>query len=283
MTDFANPRALVASDWLFDHLQDPNIRILDVDEDTDAFLRGHIPGAVGVHWRNDLQAPVARDFIDPRAFAALMDRFGITPETTVVLYGGNKNWFAAYAYWYFRYYGHERVQLLDGGRRKWEVEGRPLVTEATRPIPSKGYPIPVGNDEIRAYRDQVAKDYVGRPGTGLVDVRSPEEYSGARIAPDHLPSEGAQRGGHIPGARNIPWSKAVDAELETFLDFDRLSSIYQAEGLTADKEIVAYCRIGERSAHTWFVLSELLGYPRVRNYDGSWTEWGSLVKAPIER
>lgn len=283
MTDFANPRALVASDWLFDHLQDPNIRILDVDEDTDAFLRGHIPGAVGVHWRNDLQAPVARDFIDPRAFAALMDRFGITPETTVVLYGGNKNWFAAYAYWYFRYYGHERVQLLDGGRRKWEVEGRPLVTEATRPIPSKGYPIPVGNDEIRAYRDQVAKDYVGRPGRGLVDVRSPEEYSGARIAPDHLPSEGAQRGGHIPGARNIPWSKAVDAELETFLDFDRLSSIYQEEGLTADKEIVAYCRIGERSAHTWFVLSELLGYPRVRNYDGSWTEWGSLVKAPIER
>ncbi len=283
MTDFGNPRALVASDWLFDHLQDPHIRILDVDEDTDAFLRGHIPGAVGVHWRDDLQAPVARDFIDPRAFAALMDRFGITPETTVVLYGGNKNWFAAYAYWYFRYYSHERVQLLDGGRRKWEVEGRPLVTEATRPIPSKGYPIPVGNDEIRAYRDQVAKDYVGRPGTGLVDVRSPEEYSGARIAPDHLPSEGAQRGGHIPGARNIPWSKAVDAELETFLDFDRLSSIYQAEGLTADKEIVAYCRIGERSAHTWFVLSELLGYPRVRNYDGSWTEWGSLVKAPIER
>ncbi len=283
MTDFGNPRALVASDWLFDHLQDPHIRILDVDEDTDAFLRGHIPGAVGVHWRDDLQAPVARDFIDPRAFAALMDRFGITPETTVVLYGGNKNWFAAYAYWYFRYYSHERVQLLDGGRRKWEAEGRPLVTEATRPIPSKGYPIPVGNDEIRAYRDQVAKDYVGRPGTGLVDVRSPEEYSGARIAPDHLPSEGAQRGGHIPGARNIPWSKAVDAELETFLDFDRLSSIYQAEGLTADKEIVAYCRIGERSAHTWFVLSELLGYPRVRNYDGSWTEWGSLVKAPIER
>ncbi len=283
MTEFANPNALVTTIWLGEHLQDPDVRILDVDEDTDAYRRGHIPGALGVHWRNDLQAPVARDFVSPEGFAALMDRFGITPATKVVLYGGNKNWFAAYAYWYFKYYGHQLVQLLDGGRRKWELEGRPLVQDEASVPATRDYPVPAENDAIRAYRDQILAEFLGRAGAALVDVRSPEEYSGARLAPDHLPSEGAQRGGHIPGARNIPWSKAVDPEQETFLPPDRLREIYESEGITADREIVAYCRIGERSAHTWFVLSELLGYPRVRNYDGSWTEWGSLVKAPIER
>ncbi len=283
MTAYHNPQALVTTAWLAEHLQDPDLRVLDVDEDTDAYRRGHIPGSVGVHWRDDLQARVARDIVSPEDFAALMDRLGITTGTRVVLYGGNKNWFAAYAYWYFKYYGHDAVQLLDGGRRKWELEGRPLVTDQPVVPAGSGYPVPTPREEIRAYRDQILTDFLGRPEAGLVDVRSPEEYSGAKLAPDNLPSEGAQRGGHIPGARNIPWSRAVDPEQETFLDADRLTEIYASEGITPDREIVAYCRIGERSAHTWFVLSQLLGYPRVRNYDGSWTEWGSLVKAPIEK
>ena len=283
MTAYHNSQALVTTAWLAEHLQDPDLRVLDVDEDTDAYRRGHIPGSVGVHWRDDLQARVARDIVSPEDFAALMDRLGITTGTRVVLYGGNKNWFAAYAYWYFKYYGHDAVQLLDGGRRKWELEGRPLVTDQPVVPAGSGYPVPTPREEIRAYRDQILTDFLGRPEAGLVDVRSPEEYSGAKLAPDNLPSEGAQRGGHIPGARNIPWSRAVDPEQETFLDADRLTEIYASEGITPDREIVAYCRIGERSAHTWFVLSELLGYPRVRNYDGSWTEWGSLVKAPIEK
>ena len=283
MTAYHNPQALVTTAWLAEHLQDPDLRVLDVDEDTDAYRHGHIPGSVGVHWRDDLQARVARDIVSPEDFAALMDRLGITTGTRVVLYGGNKNWFAAYAYWYFKYYGHDAVQLLDGGRRKWELEGRPLVTDQPVVPAGSGYPVPTPREEIRAYRDQILTDFLGRPEAGLVDVRSPEEYSGAKLAPDNLPSEGAQRGGHIPGARNIPWSRAVDPEQETFLDADRLTEIYASEGITPDREIVAYCRIGERSAHTWFVLSQLLGYPRVRNYDGSWTEWGSLVKAPIEK
>jgi thiosulfate/3-mercaptopyruvate sulfurtransferase len=283
VTAYAKPDTLVTTEWLAEHLKDPDIRILDVDEDTDAYAKGHIPGAIGVHWRKDLQSQLERDFVGPEAFAELLDRFGITPETKVILYGGNKNWFAAYAYWYFKYYGHEAVQLLNGGRKKWELEGRPLVTEVPGTISTRGYPVPRSNDKIRAYRDQVASDIVGKPGKGLVDVRSPEEYRGESLAPAHLPQEGAQRGGHIPGARNIPWGKAVDPEQETFLSVEQLSQIYQGEGITPDQEIIAYCRIGERSAHTWFVLHELLGYPNVRNYDGSWTEWGSLVKAPIEK
>jgi len=283
VTEYAKPETLVTSEWLAEHLQDPDLRILDVDEDTEAYAKGHIPGAVGVHWRKDLQSQLQRDFVGPEEFAALLDRFGITPETRVILYGGNKNWFAAYAYWYFKYYGHERVQLLNGGRKKWELEGRPLVTDAPGTIATRGYPVPHGNDKIRAYRDQVASDIVGKTGKGLVDVRSPEEFRGESLAPAHLPQEGAQRGGHIPGARNIPWGKAVDPDQETFLSADQLSQLYQGEGITPDHEIIAYCRIGERSAHTWFVLHELLGYPNVRNYDGSWTEWGSLVKAPIEK
>ncbi len=219
----------------------------------------------------------------PRSSPRCWTASGSLRRRRVILYGGNKNWFAAYAYWYFKYYGHERVQLLNGGRKKWELEGRPLVTDVPATFATRGYPVPHGNDKIRAYRDQVASEIVGKAGKGLVDVRSPEEYRGESLAPAHLPQEGAQRGGHIPGARNIPWGKAVDPDQETFLSAEQLSQLYQGEGITPDQEIVAYCRIGERSAHTWFVLHELLGYPNVRNYDGSWTEWGSLVKAPIEK
>jgi thiosulfate/3-mercaptopyruvate sulfurtransferase len=261
----------------------PGRRLLEVDEDTEAYGRGHIPGALAVHWRHDLQDPVRRDFIGPEAFAALMDRLGIDHDTEVVLYGGNSNWFAAYAYWYFRYYGHQAVRLLDGGRRTWELEGRPLTTEVPEVAPGQGYRTGEPVTEIRALRTQVQEALENGHGAALVDVRSPAEFSGEIMAPPHLPQEGAQRRGHIPGAANIPWAKAVDPETGAFLPPAQLRSLYEAQGLTPDREVIAYCRIGERSAHTWFVLHELLGYPRVRNYDGSWTEWGSLVGAPIER
>ena len=258
-------------------------RILEVDEDTEAYGRGHIPGALAVHWKHDLQDPVRRDFIGPEAFAALMDRLGIDNHTEVVVYGGNSNWFAAYAYWYFRYYGHRTVRLLDGGRRTWELEGHPLTTEVPEVASGHGYRTGGPVEEIRALRAQVQEDLGNGAGAALVDVRSPAEFRGEIMAPPHLPQEGAQRRGHIPGAANIPWAKAVDPETGAFLPPVQLRSLYEAEGLTPDREVIAYCRIGERSAHTWFVLHELLGYPRVRNYDGSWTEWGSLVGAPIER
>jgi thiosulfate/3-mercaptopyruvate sulfurtransferase len=260
----------------------PGRRILEVDEDTEAYGRGHLRGALAVHWRNDLQDPVRRDFIGPEAFAALMDRLGVGNDTEVVLYGGNSNWFAAYAYWYFRFYGHQAVRLLDGGRKAWELEGRPLTTDVPPVTPTRGYRVDGQVEEIRALRGQV-EQALGRPGVGLVDVRSPAEYDGEIMAPPHLPQEGAQRRGHIPGAANIPWSKAVNPETGAFLPAEQLRGLYEGQGLTPDLEVVAYCRIGERSAHTWFVLHELLGYPRVRNYDGSWTEWGSLVGVPIER
>jgi thiosulfate/3-mercaptopyruvate sulfurtransferase len=274
---------LVTTDWLAAHLDDPGLRIVEVDEDTEAYLRGHVPNAVAVNWTTDLQDPIRRDFVSPEAFAALQDRLGITNGTTVVLYGGNNNWFAAYAYWYYKVYGHTDVLLVDGGRKAWELEGRKLVTEAPSVTATSGYRPAAQNLAIRALRDQVLEDYVGNPSAALVDVRSPEEYRGERLAPDHLPNEAAQRPGHIPGAANIPWAKAVDPESGRFLAADRLRELYGGQGLTSDRDIVAYCRIGERSAHTWFVLHELLGYPNVRNYDGSWTEWGSLVGVPIER
>ena len=253
-----------------------------MDEDTDAYARGHLPGALAVHWRDDLQDPVRRDFIGREAFAALMDRLGVGNDTQVVLYGGNSNWFAAYAYWYFRFYGHRAVRLLDGGRKTWELEGRPLTTEVPEPAPGHGYRVGGPVEQIRALRAQVL-EAVGSGDGALVDVRSPEEYRGEVMAPPHLPQEAAQRPGHIPGAANIPWAKAVDPEKGTFLPAGQLRSLYEGQGVSPDREVIAYCRIGERSAHTWFVLHELLGYPQVRNYDGSWTEWGSLVGAPIER
>jgi thiosulfate/3-mercaptopyruvate sulfurtransferase len=273
---------LVTTDWLADHLRDPGIRVVEVDEDTEAYARGHIPGAVAVNWNTDLQDPLRRDFIAPEQFAKLQDQLGITPDTTVVLYGGNNNWFAAYAYWYYKVYGHGPVKLLDGGRKLWELEGRELTTEEPAIQSGSGYPVRQPDTSIRAFRDQVLAQ-LGQDGAALVDVRSPEEFRGEKLAPDHLPQEQAQRPGHIPGAVNVPWAKAVDATTGKFLGDQQLSELYGGLGVAPDKDVVAYCRIGERSAHTWFVLHELLGYPRVRNYDGSWTEWGSLVGVPIER
>ena len=274
---------VVTTDWTADHLDDPGVRIVEVDEDTDAYRRGHVPHAVPVSWTSDLQDPVRRDFVTPAAFADLQDRLGITNATTVLLYGGNNNWFAAYAYWYYKVYGHGDVRLVDGGRKAWELERRALVTDAPAIAPTSGYRPARPDPAIRAFRRQVLDDYVGNPATALVDVRSPEEYRGERLAPDHLPNEAAQRPGHIPGAVNIPWAKAVDADTGRFLATDQLRDLYAGQGVTGDRAVVAYCRIGERSAHTWFVLHELLGYPDVRNYDGSWTEWGSLVGVPIEK
>jgi thiosulfate/3-mercaptopyruvate sulfurtransferase len=274
--------ALTTTDQVAALIGTDGVRLLEVDEDTEAYGRGHISGALGVHWRNDLQDPVRRDFIGAEAFGALMDRLGIGNDTPVVLYGGNNNWFAAYAYWYFRYYGHRAVRLMDGGRKKWELEGRPMTTEVAYPAPGRGYATNGAVEGIRARRGEV-ETALASGGVSLVDVRSPEEYRGELLAPAHLPQEAAQRGGHIPGARNIPWARAVDPQTGAFLPPDQLRSLYEGNGITPDADVVAYCRIGERSAHTWFVLHELLGYPRVRNYDGSWTEWGSLVGAPIER
>jgi thiosulfate/3-mercaptopyruvate sulfurtransferase len=256
--------------------------LVEVDEDTDAYAQGHIPGAIAFNWRTDLQDPLRRDFIGPDAFAELMDRSGIGNDTRVVLYGGNNNWFAAYAYWYFRYYGHDNVVLMDGGRKKWEVEGREFTTEVPDVKATQGYKTQGSDESIRALRDYV-RDFSDSARGRLVDVRSPEEYRGELFAPAHLPQEAAQRPGHIPGAVNIPWSKSVDPDTGAFLPQEQLEKLYGEQGVTPESEVVAYCRIGERSAHTWFVLHELLGFDDVRNYDGSWTEWGSLVGAPIER
>jgi thiosulfate/3-mercaptopyruvate sulfurtransferase len=274
---------LVSTEDVARRLDDRSLRVLEVDEDTDAYGRGHVRNAVGVHWRNDLQDPIRREFIGPNAFALLMDRLGITNETPVILYGGNNNWFAAYAYWYFKYYRHERVQLMDGGRKKWELEGRELVTDVPDIAPTTGYQVRGSAKEIRTLRDELLEEVLGNDAFRLVDVRSPEEYRGELLAPPHLPQEQAQKPGHIPGAKNIPWARAVNPQTGEFLQRDQLQTLYEGAGITPDKEVIAYCRIGERSAHTWFVLHELLRYPRVRNYDGSWTEWGSLVGVPIER
>ena len=277
-----NRQVLVETEWVAANLGSPGMVLLDVDEDTEAYGRGHLPGAQGIHWKKDLQDPVRRDFIGPAAFAGLMDRYGIGNDTLVVLYGGNNNWFAAYAYWYFRYYGHGPVRLMDGGRKKWELEKRRLTADPSPMTSTSGYRTAGPADDIRAMRQFVEEKVVGQTEHALVDVRSPQEYSGELLEPEHLPQESAQRPGHIPAARNIPWAKAVNAETGAFLPTPDLRALYEGQGVTPDREVVAYCRIGERSAHTWFVLHELLGYPRVRNYDGSWTEWGSLVGAPIE-
>ena len=279
----ATKRALASTDEVAARLGDSALRLLEVDENTEAFGTGHISGGLGIHWKKDLQDPIRRDFIGPDAFADLMNRLGIRNDTEVILYGGNNNWFAAYAYWYFRYYGHGLVRLMDGGRKKWELEGRSLTTDVEAPKSTTGYRVAAQDSSIRAMRGYVESEVLGKAGFGLVDVRSPEEYRGELLAPPHLPQEQAQKPGHIPGARNIPWAKAVNPDTGAFLGEEQLRSLYEGQGLTPDLEVVAYCRIGERSAHTWFALHELLGYPNVRNYDGSWTEWGSMVGVPIER
>jgi thiosulfate/3-mercaptopyruvate sulfurtransferase len=276
-------QALVETEWVDANLARKDMRLLDVDEDTTAYGAAHIPGALGIHWKNDLQDPLRRDFIGPVPFGSLMDSLGIGNDTLVVLYGGNNNWFAAYAYWYFKYYGHGSIRLMDGGRKKWQLEGRKLTADPSAAKATSGYQVGIGAQEIRALRSFVEDKVLGNPQIRLVDVRSPEEYRGELLAPPHLPQEQAQKPGHIPGAKNIPWAKAVNPETGAFLPDSQLRALYEGQGITADCEAVAYCRIGERSAHTWFVLHELLSYKHVRNYDGSWTEWGSLVGAPIER
>jgi thiosulfate/3-mercaptopyruvate sulfurtransferase len=265
---------------LTEHLGDANLVVAEVDENPDLYDEGHIPGAVKLHWRDDLQDPVERDLVDKPTFEKVLGERGIGNDTAVVLYGDKNNWFAAYAFWYLKVYGHEDVRILDGGRQKWIDEGRELTTETPSPSAAK-YSAKERDESIRAYRDQVRK-WLGDSGRGLVDVRSPGEYAGDLIAPPGYEQEGAQRAGHIPTAASIPWASAVRDD-GTFKPADELSALYSGKGITSDKEITAYCRIGERSAHTWFVLRELLGYPNVRNYDGSWTEWGNLVDVPIEK
>ena len=268
---------LVTPDWAEQNLNTKGIVFVEVDEDTAAYDTGHIPGAVKIDWKTDLQDPVVRDFVDKGAFEKLLSDKGISNDDTVVLYGGNNNWFAAYAYWYFKLYGHRDVKLLDGGRKKWELDGRTLNTdEVSRPATS--YTAQEQNLTIRAFR-QEAVDAINNKN--LVDVRSPDEFSGKIMAPAHLPQEQAQRPGHIPTALNVPWSKAANED-GTFKSDDELRALYGAAGLDESKSTIAYCRIGERSSHTWFALHELLGYSDVKNYDGSWTEYGSLVGAPIE-
>ncbi len=279
-----NPDALVTTDWVADHLDDPAVVVVDVDEDIEAYRRSHVPRAVGLDWKADLQDPLRRTFLDADGFAALMDARGITRDTHVVLYGGNNNWFAAYAYWYFRVYGHPAVSLMDGGRKKWELEGRELTAEVPQVTSTSGYTPGQPDADIRARREQVLAEFVGAPpGVALVDVRSPAEFNGETTAPPHLPLEAAMVPGHIPGAQNVPWATAVNPDTGEFLPAEQLKELYAAKGITGQEEIVAYCRIGERSAHSWFVLHEILGYDRVRNYDGSWTEYGSLVDVPVER
>ena len=276
--------ALVTTEWVAENLNSPGIVLAEVDEDATAYLNNHIPGAVGFDWKADFQDPLRRTFLGPEGFAQLMDSRGISNDDHVVLYGGNNNWFAAYAYWYFKIYGHEKVSLMDGGRKLWELQGRELTSDETKVATSSGYTPSAANEEIRAKRDQILAEFVDSDASkATVDVRSPAEFAGELVAPPHLPNEGAQVPGHIPGAANVPWATAVNPDTGAFLPAEELRSIYGEQGITEDKEIAAYCRIGERSAHTWFVLHEILGYPKVRNYDGSWTEYGSLVDVPVER
>ncbi len=274
----SRPDVLVDADWVEAHKNDPGVAIVEVDEDTSAYDTGHIPNAIKIDWKQDLQDPVRRDFVDKAGFEALLSARGIAGDDTVVLYGGNNNWFAAYAYWYFRLYGHQNVKLLDGGRKKWELDSRELVKDIPD-RPKTSYTAQEQDAAIRAMRDEVVAAIGKR---NLVDVRSPDEFSGRLLAPAHLPQEQAQRGGHIPTAKNVPWSKAAN-DNGTFKSDDELRTLYGDEaGLDFAKDTIAYCRIGERSAHTWFVLHELLDQPNVKNYDGSWTEYGSLVGVPIE-
>ncbi len=276
---YAKP-VLVTTDWLAEHLSDDSVVVGEVDENPDLYDEGHITGAVKLHWRDDLQDPVERDLVDKPTFERLMSERGISNDSTLVLYGDKNNWFAAYAYWYLKIYGHEDVRILDGGRQKWADEGREFTAETPQP-PQVEYKASERDESIRTYRDSV-KDGIGEQSKALVDVRSPQEYTGELIAPPGYEQEGAQRAGHIPTAASIPWATAVRDD-GTFKSADQLRELYEGKGVTPEKEVTAYCRIGERSAHTWFVLRELLGYATVKNYDGSWTEWGNLVDVPIEK
>lgn len=278
--NYANPDALVSTDWLAANLGDQSIRIVEVDEDTEAYGRGHIPGAIAWNWSSDLHHPLRRDYLDQESLSALLSASGVDEDVTVVLYGGNNNWFAAYAYWLLKLRGFDNVKLLDGGRLKWNVEQRELTAEVPT-YDQTGFRITgSGRPRLRALRDEVLRR-VESGETSFVDVRSPEEFSGEKLAPDHLPQEQPYVGGHIPGAINVPWSKTANED-GSFRPASELTELYTLAGLD-DGPVISYCRIGERSAHTWFVLHELLGHEDVANYDGSWTEYGSLVNAPVER
>jgi thiosulfate/3-mercaptopyruvate sulfurtransferase len=278
---YVNADILVTTDWVAQHGRDPGVRLVESNEDILLYVAGHIPGAVQVDWTTDLNDPITRDYLSGKKFAELMSRIGVTPETTVVFYGDKSNWWAAYALWVFSLFGHTKVKLMDGGRAKWAAEGR----ETTRDIPTyppTEYPVPQRDDtKIRAFRDQVLEHV--KAGRKLVDVRSPLEFTGERLHMEDYPNEGALRGGHIPGAQSVPWARATNED-GTFKTAAELQAIYLDEkGLQKDDDIIVYCRIGERSSHTWFVLQHLLGFAKVRNYDGSWTEWGNLVGAPVEK
>jgi thiosulfate/3-mercaptopyruvate sulfurtransferase len=280
-SEYARPEALVSTDWVAQHLNDSNIRIVESNEDVLLYDTGHIPGAVNIDWHTDLNDPLQRDYVNPEQFAALLSRNGIGPETTVVFYGDKNNWWATYAFWVFQLFGHTNAKIMNGGRMKWIAEGRELSKE--RPsYEATNYPVPARDDsKIRAFREDVLKHQAA--GKPLVDVRSPGEYRGELLHMADYPQEGAVRGGHIPGAKSVPWARAANPD-GTFKSADELRAIYEQEqGLKSGDEIVAYCRIGERSSHSWFVLTYLLGYPNVRNYDGSWTEWGNSVRVPIEK
>ena len=281
MAEYANPDALVETDWLEGKLNDPQVRIVEVDEDTAAYEKGHIPNALGWNWNTDLHAAVGREYVDQAGLSSLLQKAGVDADTTLVLYGGNNNWFAAYAYWLLRYLGYDDVKLLNGGRKKWELESRSMTSDVPS-FTATGYKVGGAvNEGIRSFRDEVLEK-VSAGSSAFVDVRSPEEYRGEKLAPDHLPQEQAQVPGHIPGAANVPWAKAANDD-GSFKSADELKELYGGQGVTGDKEVVAYCRIGERSSHTWFALHELLGYGNVKNYDGSWTEYGSLVGVPVEK
>ena len=280
MADYAHPESLVSTDWVAEHGSDANVRLVEVDVDTSAYEQGHIAAAVGWNWQSQLQQPLRRDLASKEEIEQLLGGSGIGNDTTVILYGDNNNWFAAWAFWQLKYYGHSDVRMMNGGRAKWEAEGRALTTDVPS-YPAASYSASEGDQGIRAYRDQVL-GLVNAGSVALVDVRSPAEFSGELLAPANLPQEGSQRGGHIPGAANIPWGQAV-AEDGSFKSADDLRELYGGKGIDGNRETIAYCRIGERSSHTWFVLTQLLGMENVRNYDGSWTEWGSIVGAPIEK
>ncbi len=279
MTDYARPEVLVSTEWVAAHLNDPTVRVVEVDVDTTAYDQGHLLGAIGWNWQTQLQDELRRDLTTKQGFDELCGRSGIASDSTVIVYGDNNNWFAAWAFWQFKYYGHGDVRVMNGGRKKWIEEKRPLSTDPPKLTPTT-YKAKDPDTSIRAKRDEVFA-LLGKATHNLVDVRSPDEFTGKIIAPPGLP-ETAQRGGHIPGAKNIPWSKAVNDD-GTFKSADELRQLYQAAGVDFSKNTIAYCRIGERSSHTWFVLRYLLGLERVKNYDGSWTEWGNLIEVPIER
>lgn len=279
---YAHPEALVTTEWVAGHLDDPGVRMVESNEDPLLYPSGHIPGAFEVDWTRHLNDPMVRDYLGPEAFSELASSLGITPETHVVFYGDRNNWWACYALWVFGLFGHRNASVMDGGRAKWSAEGRPMTTDVPTAAQTRYPVVPRDDATDRAFRDGVFAHLAAKGK--LVDVRSPQEYSGERLHMPEYPNEGALRGGHIPTAKNVPWARAVDPETGEFLDAERLRQIYEDEaGLRPEDDVVAYCRIGERSSHTWFVLKQLLGYPKVRNYDGSWTEWGNLVGAPVER